>query len=93
MDIGNALRRAGRDDITIRSIIANTTQNIYFEKTWVQISISSIQLRWKKVLIKTGNALINSELQLMQESIKKASLEKLWTMSITLSKELTFRFI
>lgn len=45
MDIGNALRRAGRDDITIRSVIANTVKEIYKEKSGLEISVDSVQVK------------------------------------------------
>lgn len=89
MDIGNALRRAGREDIALRSTIANTVWEIYHHP----VEIRSVQIKWKKVFIKTGNTLINSELQLMETDIKKASLEKLEKIGIHLKKDMVFRFI
>ena len=53
MDIGNALRRAGRDDITTRSVIANTVKKMYSETSGREIFIDSVQIRGKKVFIKT----------------------------------------
>lgn len=93
MDIGNALRRAWRDDITIRSVIANTVKEMSQEKLWYTVSIDSVQIRGKKVLVKTGNALINSELSLLQGDIKKASMKKLSMMHIKIGNDIVFRFI
>jgi len=89
MDIGNALRRAGREDIALRSTIANTVAEEYP----YPVDIHSVQIKWKKVFIKTWRALINSELQLMEQDIKKASLEKLNKIGITLRNDVSFRFI
>jgi hypothetical protein len=76
MDIGNALRRAGREDITIRAVLANTISEVYER----EVLIESVRIHGKKIIIKTGIPLINSELSLMSEDIKKASLEKLGVM-------------
>ena len=73
MDLGNALKRAGRDDITIRSVIANTVQEIYPRS----ITISSVQIRGKTILVKTGNPLINSELNMMRQKIQDSCFIKL----------------
>lgn len=89
MDIGNALRRAGREDITIRAVLANTISEVY----WREVYIESVKIHWKKIVIKTGKPLINSELMLMTENIKEASLKKLNVMWIKLSQDLTFRFL
>lgn len=93
MDIWNALRRAGRDDITIRSVIANTVQSMYTKKSWKEITIQSVQIKGKKIVIKTWIPLINSELGLMESNIKKASLEKLLGMNIKLSTDIVLRFV
>ncbi len=89
MDIGNALHRAWRDDITTRSIIANTVKEIYGK----DISIISVRIHGQKILIKTGKSLVNFELQLMAEDIKIASLEKLWRLWIQLSPSIEIRFL
>ena len=76
MDIGNAIRRAGREDITIRSVLANTISEIYSH----EVIIESVKIHGSKIMIKTGKPLINSELSLLSEDIKKASLQKLSAM-------------
>lgn len=88
MDIGNALRRAGRDDITLRSTIANTVWELYTH----EVSIKSVKIHGKKIIISTGNPLINSELSLLSWDIKKASLQKLSKLWIHLSQETQFLF-
>ncbi len=92
MDIGNALRRAWRDDITTRSVIANTVTSFAKEVLWHDIIIESVQLKWKKVFVKTGNTVLNSELQLLEWDIKKASLKKLSKMHIKIWNDIVFRF-
>lgn len=89
MDIWNALRRTGREDITLRSIISNTIQELYPNK----ITITSVQVRWKKILVKTGNSLANSELQFLSGDIKKASLQKLSAVGIHISEDVKVVFI
>jgi len=49
MDIGNALRRAGRDDITMRSVIANTISELYSH----EVHIKSVTIHGNKIIIKT----------------------------------------
>ena len=73
MDIGNALRRAGREDITIRAVLANTISEVYQR----EVLIESVKIHGKKILINTGKPLSNSELSMLSEDIKKASLQKL----------------
>lgn len=92
MDIGNALRKAGRDDITMRSIIANTTLQLAKDKLSKDITIESVQILWKKIRIKTWSTLINSELQFISTDIKKNSQEKLKKMWIYLSEDTQFIF-
>jgi hypothetical protein len=89
MDIGNALRRAGREDITIRAVLAKTISEVY----WREVLILSVKIHGTKIIIKTWKPLINSELFLLGEDIKKASLQKLDDMWIKLSTDITFRFV
>lgn len=88
MDIGNALRRTGKEDITTRSIISKTVQNIY----WKHLDIKSIKIHGDKIIVHTGNALINSELSLLSWDIKKASQEKLKSLGIQISANVKFIF-
>lgn len=89
MDIGNALRRTGRDEIVVYATIANTVKEVYNKN----ITIHSVSMRGKKIYVKTGNALINSELQLLSGDIKKASLKKLQAIGIHLSQDIRFLFL
>jgi hypothetical protein len=89
MDIANALRRTGRDDITTRAIIANVIRELYPH----EIHIESVKISGKKIIIRTGNSIANSELNLLSGDIKKVSLQKLWDMGIRLSDEIIFRFV
>lgn len=92
MDIGNALRKAGKEKLTTQSIIANSIQKYYEEKTGRKIVIQSVQIRWKKILIKTGNALISSELQMMQWDIHPIILKKLSQLTIHIPLEMNYHF-
>jgi hypothetical protein len=49
MDIGNALRRAGREDITIRATLAKTINDIYGR----EVLIESVKIHGIKIIIKT----------------------------------------
>lgn len=88
MDIWNALRRAGREDITIRSIIAKTIRDIYNR----EVPIKSVKIHGKKVIIKTGKPVINSELNLISQDIQKAALTTLSNIWIKLSVDTIFLF-
>ena len=92
MDITSALKRSWREDITLRSIIANTVIQYYFDKTQKKIDIESIQIRWKKVIIKTGNSLINTELLFMSGDIKTLLENKVSQMHLPLWKNFELRF-
>jgi len=89
MDLGNALKRAGRDDITIRSVIANTITQLYSRS----VSITSVKLSGKTILVKTWNSLINSELQMMRWEIEAESIKKLSGMWIHLDTNTKMKFL
>lgn len=89
MDLGNALKRVWRDDITIRSVIANTVKQLYTKK----IVIISIKISGKTILIKTWNSLINSELQMIRWEIEQESKNKLSQMWIHIDKNTTIKFL
>jgi len=89
MDLGNAIKRAGRDDITIRSVIANTVTQLYSRN----IAITSVKVSGKTILVKTWNPLINSELQMMKWEIESLSREKLQKMGIILDIETVIKFL
>lgn len=89
LEIWNALRRAGRDEIVMKSIIANTITKIYGQG----IDIVSVKHKGEKIFIKTSSALINSELNMLTDDIQKQSLETLSKLWINISKKTVFRFI
>lgn len=89
MDLGNALKRVWRDDITIRSVIANTVKQLYTKK----IVITSIKISGKTILIKTWNSLVNSELQMIRWEIEQESKNKLSQMWIHIDKNTTIKFL
>ncbi len=89
MDLGNAIKRAGRDDITIRSVIANTIQELYPRN----VSITSVKISGNTILIKTWNPLINSELQMMKWELENLSREKLNKMWIPLDRGTMIKFL
>lgn len=89
MDLGNALKRAWRDDITIRSVIANTITQLYPRK----FTITSVKLNGKTILVKTWNSLINSELQMMRWEIEQECKNKLSLMWINIDRDITIKFL
>jgi len=89
MDLGNALKRAGRDDITIRSVIANTIWEVYKRK----IEIQSVRMSGKTILVKTWNALINSELQMIWTEVESTARKKLSKMWIIISWDTKIKFL
>lgn len=89
MDIGNALRRAGRDDITIRSIIANTIRDEYTH----EVSIRSVKIHGNKIIVATWNPLINSELSLLSWKIKENIYKKSATLWLKIWANINLRFI
>ncbi len=89
MDIWNALRRAGREDITIRAVLAKTIGDVYNH----EVIIESVKIHGKKIIIKTGKPLINSELQMLEWRIKELSIKKLKDMWIKITQDVKFRFV
>lgn len=88
LEVWNALRRTGREDIVLRSIISRSISHVYGK----EVEIFWVIIKGKKIIIKTGKTLVNSELQLLEWDIKKESLERLSKIWIKLSNEITFRF-
>jgi len=89
MDITNALKRTGRNDITLRAIVAKTVKDIYHS----EIEILSVTLKSDSLFIKTWKSIVNSELNMMSEKIKTQCIKKLTTLGISLKKDIRFRFI
>ncbi len=93
MDITSALKRTWREDITLRSIIASTVWEYYTKKIGSVLEIQSVQIRGKKILIKTGNPLLNSQLVLLQWDIEELLQKRFGDMKLSLWKEIDLRFI
>lgn len=93
MDISSALKRTWREDITLRSIIANAISGYYFEKTQKKIEIESVQIRGKKIIIKTGSSIINTELWYLSGDIHELLEKKCKPLQLPLPKEAELRFV
>lgn len=88
LEIWNALRRTGREDIAIRSIISNTVQKIYPQK----IEIISVKIHGAKILIRTDSQIANTELQLLEWDILEKIHWQLEYMGIKIHKNSRLRF-
>jgi len=88
IEIGNALRRAGRENIVLHSVIHRSIEHCYGKK----IIIKSIKMRGNTLIISTRNPLINSELMMLDGTIKKESLARLSQIGISLPQNLKLRF-
>jgi len=84
MEIWNWIRRLWKQEIIIKSIIWNTIIDIFKDKKNIDITkyLVSIKLKWENILIKTNKPIINTELYLLNEEIKKASKDKLKKLSL-----------
>ena len=89
MDISQSLKKSGREDMALRSLIAKSVIEVYGK----DITIHSVNLRGNTVIISTWNSLLNSELQLLSGKIKTVALSRLKKVGIILSEEIRFRFI
>jgi hypothetical protein len=89
LEIGNALRRAGRENIALHSIIVRSICHIYGK----DIIVQSIIIQWNKVIVRTWKSILNSELMLKNQDIKKESLTRLSKVWITISEKSIFLFI
>jgi len=79
MDLQKSINRLGKTEVIIQSIIWNTIIEIFKNKKNIDITsyLVSIKLKWENVLVKTNKPIINTELYLYSEEIKKSSLDKL----------------
>jgi len=79
MDLSSAINRAWKKEVIIQSIIWNTIIEIFKSKKNMDITsyLISIKLKWENILVKTSKPIINNELYLYSEEIKKSSLSKL----------------
>ena len=86
MLISEFLAKTKLSDTIIKSIIYNTIIEVFkIEKNIdLQKYIISVKLSWKTILVKTNKPLINSELLILDNKIKKNLKEKF--------KRLNFKF-
>jgi len=79
LNIWESLKRKWKKEVIIKSIIWNTIIGIFKLKKNIDITpyLVSIQLKKNIILVKTNKPIINNELLLLDEEIKKASKEKL----------------
>lgn len=78
MDIGNSIRRSWKQEVIIQSIIWNSIIDIFKMEKDINIEkyLVSIKLKWENILVKTNKPIINTELYLLNNQIKKVSEEK-----------------
>jgi len=79
MELWNSINRLGKQEVIIQSIIWNTIIEVFKSKKNMDITsyLISIKLKWENILVKTSKPIINNELYLYSEEIKKSSLSKL----------------
>ena len=83
MDLAKSIRSSWKTEVVIQSIIWNTIIEIFKTKKNIDITsyLVSIKLKWENILVKTNKPIINNELYLYSEEIKKISkqkIEKIW---------------
>lgn len=83
MDLAKSIKSSWKTEIIIQSIIWNTIIEVFKEKRNIDITsyLVSIKLKWENILVKTNKPIINNELYLYSEEIKKISknkIEKIW---------------
>ena len=79
MLISEILNKKWLADTTKKSIIYNTILEVFLREKKIDIKsyLISIKEVWNIFLVKTTKPIINAELYLLNEEIKKKSLEKL----------------
>ena len=79
MKIWDWLIRTGKEDIIKKSIIWNTIIDIFKSEKNIDPTsyLSSIQIKWTNIIVKTNKPIINTELYNINDKIKEASLQKL----------------
>lgn len=93
MDIGNWLRRTGREGKVIQSTVWNTIIALYKQKTGRDVTpyLESISLSWDTILVKTKKPIINTELSYIQDEIQLSCSEKFAKLGIKL-KNMKYKF-
>ena len=86
MQIWDSIRKAWNEETIIKSIIWNTVIEIFKSEKNMDITsyLVSIKLMWEAILVKTNKPIINWELYLLNEKIKKASKDKLKKLGLRL---------
>ena len=79
MEIWDSILRKNKQETVNNSLLWNSIIIIFNEQKWIDITpyLESIKLNWNRVFIKTNNPLINTELLLIDDKIKKLFSEKL----------------
>ena len=79
MDILDSILRSTKQEAIIKSLIWNSVILVFKEEKEIDVTsyLVSIRLTWNRIFIKTNNPLINTELLLLDDKIKKLSSEKL----------------
>ena len=86
MQIWDSIRKMWNEETIIKSIIWNTIIEIFKSEKNMDITsyLVSIKLMWEAILVKTNKPIINWELYLLNEKIKKASKDKLKKLGLRL---------
>ena len=86
MQLWDSIRKMWNEETIIKSIIWNTIIEIFKSEKNMDITsyLVSIKLMWEAILVKTNKPIINSELYLLNEKIKKASKDKLKKLGLRL---------
>ena len=79
MDIWNSISRSNKEEAIIKSLVWNSVIIVFKEEKKIDLTtyLISVRLNGKRIFIKTNNPLINSELFLLDDKIKKLFSEKL----------------
>jgi len=93
MEIIKSLNKKKITDTIIKSIIWNTIIDIFKQEKNIDIKdfLISIKIMWNVFLIKTNKPAINNELIILNEKIKKVSVEKLQRLGLRL-KEVEIKY-
>jgi ERCC4-related helicase len=73
-----------KKDVIMKSIIWNTIIEVFNWEKNIDITdyLTSIKIHSKKITVKTTKPIINTELQTIDDKIKKSLIEKLWKLWI-----------
>ena len=79
MEIWESISRSKREEAIIKSLVWNSVVFVFKEEKEIDIKeyLISVRLVWNNVFVKTNNPLVNTELFLIDDKIKKLFSEKL----------------